>query len=449
MTDFQVSPQQTCSLIAQTPAQKRALSYALTIHRLFTQIMDSKQPADRVLANYFKENKKHGSKDRRVIRETLFAMFRWWGWLRKSVPEQSGTDVDTSWLSAMLNSALLEKQDWPVVLQAWAELAEVTSDQIANVNDIDTPLAVIKNLNPELEFELTELLPDSFWEKRSLDQQQSIALVESMTSRPPIWARSQYAERDNVIESLNEQDIDAIGSVHFSDAINLGHKSLNLSQLKLYQQGKLEIQDLASQVIGHICAPKPDELWWDACSGAGGKALQLTSMMYSQDTEGKGEVVASDIRKLALDELYKRMQRAQVNRIQIKHWASEHIPVPIEHYDGVLVDAPCSCTGTWRRNPDMRWTDDLSTLDEISDLQLDILTQSSAAVKQGGRLIYATCSLIKAENEDVVSRFLASNPEFTLESIVNPFTKEQDSMITIWPFEANSDGMFVAKLVKV
>ncbi|MCL1079147.1 RsmB/NOP family class I SAM-dependent RNA methyltransferase [Parashewanella spongiae] len=448
MTDFQVSSQQTCSLMAQTPAQKRALSYALTIHRLFTQIMDSKQPADRVLAHYFRENKKHGSKDRRVIRETLFAMFRWWGWLGKTLPIQSRADVDSHWLSVMLSSALLEKQSWPIVIKAWGELANVEHELITHSNDIDTPLAVIKNLYPEIEFKLTELLPESFWKHHALDKQNSLSLVESMSSRPPIWARSQYAETSYIIESLNKQDFDANKSTHFPDAINLGHKSLNLNQLKLYQQGKIEIQDLASQTIGHVCDPKPNELWWDACSGAGGKALQLTAMMYSQDTDRKGEVVASDIRKQALDELYKRMQRAQVNHIQIKHWASEHIPVPIEHFDGVLVDAPCSCTGTWRRNPDMRWTDDLSTLDDVSALQLDILTKSSAAVKQGGRLIYATCSIIKAENEDVVSTFLANNPEFNLEPIINPFTNKEASTLTIWPYEANSDGMFVARMIK-
>jgi len=122
------------------------------------------------------------------------------------------------------------------------------------------------------------------------------------------------------------------------------------------------------------------------------------------------------------------------------------LPVDANAFDGVLVDAPCSCTGTWRRNPDMRWLDDASAITDKPMLQLAILRRSAAAVKSGGKLVYATCSLSPSENEQIVKDFLSVTSEFELEPVIHPFTGEQFDMLTIWPQQADSDGMFVAKM---
>ncbi|MGS0727961.1 RsmB/NOP family class I SAM-dependent RNA methyltransferase, partial [Shewanella sp. 0m-11] len=184
------------------------------------------------------------------------------------------------------------------------------------------------------------------------------------------------------------------------------------------------------------------------CSGAGGKSLQLRSLMLKQDHEARGSIVSSDIRRKPLEELTKRAKRAGFNAISIAPWKSEALPVQAESFDGVLVDAPCSCTGTWRRNPDMRWLDDASVVTDKHTLQLDILSRSAKAVKPQGQLVYATCSLSPIENEQVVNAFLQSNPEFELQTLTHPFTGEQVNMLTIWPQEADTDGMFVAKMSK-
>lgn len=432
---------------ANTPAQKRALSYASTIKQLFDEIQSSKMPADRILANYFREHKKHGSKDRKIIRESLFSLFRWWGWF-KQLGEPQSSAVFFANLSA---SALLEAHAWQDIASAWHELSQSAVNyqqaQLLSVETLKDKLALMRQLFPAIEFKAEDLLPDWFWQVCPLDAAQQPQFIAAMSSRPPIWGRAQGITSQEAVAQLQALGINASCDHYFSDAINLGNKSMNLNEITLYKDGKIEIQDLASQVIGQICAPEPDAHWWDTCSGAGGKTLQLRSLMLAKAAaHSTGSIVSSDIRANALEELSKRAQRAQFNGISIARWKSDALPVPADHFDGVLVDAPCSCTGTWRRNPDMRWLDGIEAVTGKAALQLDILSRSSKAVKKGGVLVYATCSLSPIENQEVVRAFLGQHSEFTLVPIRHPFTGEQTEMLTVWPFEANSDGMFVAKM---
>jgi len=440
---------------ADTTAQKRALSYASTIITLFNQVMQNKQAADRVVGEYFRLNKKHGSKDRRVIRESLFALFRWWGWLNKFNRQDTELDAQ-AWFTILSCNARLESHVWGDIIDAWASNAAPESALSSNEEQATIELVSVTDkcrwLNAKfahLSFSFAELVPEWFWQTCPMDDdQQKLALIESLSSRPPIWGRAQTLTAPQVVKALIAQDIAAKTSEYFSDAVNLGHKSINLNGLNLYKEGKLEIQDLASQVIGQICAPLEGDLWWDTCSGAGGKTLQLRSLMLQQNPKAKGCIVSSDIRRKPLEELIKRAKRASFNGISTSPWLSDELPVPQAHFDGVLVDAPCSCTGTWRRNPDMRWIDNIYTVEDKPSLQLDILSRSSYAVKAGGVLVYATCSLSPLENEDVVQAFLAAHNEFSLLSLTHPFTGKAADMLTIYPFEANSDGMFVAKMIR-
>ncbi|QYK00420.1 RsmB/NOP family class I SAM-dependent RNA methyltransferase [Shewanella psychrotolerans] len=435
---------------ADTSPHKRALSYSITIHQLFEQVMQSKMPADRVVAEYFRTHKKHGSKDRRVIRESLFGLFRWHGWL-KQLPQVC--NAPQAWFASLVLTAKIEDHPWQDIRDAWFSFAALTElEHINNTNDISSlvlKLKMMQNCFSELAIAITDLVPNWFWAHYpdSTPQEQH-ALIESLCSRPPIWGRLQGIDGNKAIAALSDSDIPASMSAYFSDAINLGHKSINLNGLTLYTEGQLEIQDLGSQVIGNICMPKDDQLWWDTCSGAGGKTLQLRSLMLQQNPHSKGSIVASDIRRKPLEELNKRAKRAGFTQIRVSPWQSDALPVPSEHFDGVLVDAPCSCTGTWRRNPDMRWLDDETAITDKPALQLDILSRASAAVKSGGVLVYATCSLSPSENEAVVESFLATHGEFTLQALTHPFTGDVSSMLTVLPYQADSDGMFVAKMVK-
>ncbi len=446
---------------AETTSQKRALSYANTIYLLFHQVMDKQQPADRVVGEYFRVNKKHGSKDRRVIRESLFAMFRWWGWLNKLSEAQSSQ----AWFSMLTATATIESHAWHDIIQAWGEFSDLdlsksgsgSKSSSSDGSGPDAPSTEFPCVSSKCEwmnaqfapltFNTDELVPGWFWQVCPIeDAAQRLAMVESLSSRPPIWSRAQNIDTATAVEQLNRVDIPAKASDYFDDTINLGHKSINLNGLSLYKEGKLEIQDLGSQVIGHICAPNGGDLWWDTCSGAGGKSLQLRSLMLKQNPKSGGSIIASDIRRKPLEELAKRAKRAGFKGITVSPWKSDELPVPHVHFDGVLVDAPCSCTGTWRRNPDMRWMDTIEAVQDKPELQLDILRRSSQAVKRGGTLVYATCSLSPLENEEVVNAFLAEQSEFTIESSTHPFTGNETEMLTVFPFEADTDGMFVARM---
>ena len=431
----------------ETSVQKRAFSYANTIAKLFDQVMSSKQPADRVIGNYFREHKKHGSKDRRVIRETFFGLFRWWGWLQQIESQQSQGYIDFAHLYLC---ARLENHQWQTVFQVWADAAEISVQQQDVSEQAVTSLMqkqqLVSSLFSTVDTLSQRLVPLWFWERVNIDEQDQGKLVNAMISRPPIWARVQGINVPEAINALTSLTIEAQASEYFPDAISLGTKSINPDAIKLYKEGQLEIQDLASQVIGHICQPKSTDNWWDTCSGAGGKTLQLKSLMLQQDSKATGSITSSDIRPRILQELSKRAKRAKFNKITLSPWQSEALPVEAESFDGVLVDAPCACLGTWRRNPDMRWIDTSDTVDSKPELQLDILSRSSRAVKPGGTLVYATCSLATSENEQVVTAFLAHHPEFNLERLTHPFTGEQTKMLTVWPYDANSDGMFVVRM---
>ncbi|MCK8045597.1 RsmB/NOP family class I SAM-dependent RNA methyltransferase [Shewanella sp. 1CM18E] len=448
MVEPSTSPQDAFQ--AQSPAQKRALSYSNTVYQLFSSVMSEKLPADRIVGEYFRTNKKHGSKDRRVIRESLFALFRWWGWLKQI---HTSGQQDETWFACLAIVAELESHKWTQFSDAWREFAN-QSEQF-NLSAAEPALTSVTDKCHYLQQQLkqtdlteTQLLPDWFWQVTQVEQSQQLAIVEAMCSRPPIWARAQTLSQQQLINSLLKDDVEATASEFFDDAVSLGFKSINLNAISAYQRGELEIQDLGSQVIGQICAPTADEKWWDTCSGAGGKTLQLRSLMLRQEATASGSITSSDIRRKPLEELVKRAKRAGFSGISVAPWKSDALPVEAESFDGVLVDAPCSCTGTWRRNPDMRWLDDKNVVLDKQELQLDILSRSAKAVKPQGKLVYATCSLSPIENEQVVNAFLATNPEFELQTLRHPFTQESVSMLTVWPQDANTDGMFVAKMIK-
>ncbi len=436
---------------AQSSAQKRALSYSNTIHQLFNSVFEQKMPADRIVGEYFRANKKHGSKDRRVIRESLFALFRWWGWLKNV---HTSTEQDESWFAVLSIVAELEQHSWSQFSDAWREFAN-QSNQYSIVSSTRTMPTVVEKCQyvqqsfADIAFSPRDLLPQWFWDVTDIKASDELALIEAMSSRPPIWGRAQKCTAEQLCTQLQNESIDAETSEYFADTVNLGHKSINLNGIKAYLNGQLEIQDLGSQVIGQICAPQSDDNWWDTCSGAGGKSLQLRSLMLTQDDKGLGSITASDIRRKPLEELLKRAKRAGFNGISTSPWKDESLPVAAESFDGVLVDAPCSCTGTWRRNPDMRWLDDVAVVNDKQALQLDILSRSAKAVKLNGQLVYATCSLSPVENEQVVKQFLALYPQFAIQQLSHPFTGRAATMLTVWPQDADTDGMFVAKMRRV
>ncbi len=271
----------------------------------------------------------------------------------------------------------------------------------------------------------------SGWSDQLLQQ-----FIQQQVTTPPLWLRVQKdAEPDQVLDGLKRQGVNA-----YLDADHhlYAQGGVGVHTTNLYKNGLIEIQDIASQQIALSVAVKPGQKVWDACAGAGGKTLAIAARMNN-----KGAVVATDLHAYKLEELKRRVKRADIFNVRAFTWTGlEPLRLPKEiaqqrGFDWVLIDAPCSSAGTWRRNPDARWRFDVQDTNELILLQRQLLANAAPAVRTNGRLVYATCSWQVSENEQQVDWFLQQFPQFTLES-----------QRVLGVPELDSDTMFAAVLIR-
>lgn len=456
--------------------QTRAVGDAVAL--LLWQVLVNRLPADRVLTAHLREHKEFGSRDRRLISALGYAVFRWWGWLRPLAPppvlRQLGEACSFPFdprrlqpLPAALTTGpggTLRAEHWIPLLLATLEADGGDDDGIRSFwagycgvhrHVMQTPPGALsgkerlqrlftaegwKNHRTPDALEWGGLLPE--WAAEGIACPRPLPeLVGCLQRRPPLWLRVQRGDRAPLLSELAAAGLDPVPAEKLPLAVAVRNPHVNLYLVPAYREGRVEIQDLASQAIGAVCAPQPGQRWWDACAGAGGKSLLLAQLM-----QGKGVVTGSDVREFKLEDLRKRARRAGFSNITAKVWDGKPVAGRKATFDGVLVDAPCSCSGTWRRNPAARWSLTRAEAAEFPDLQLRILTAAAGAVKPGGVLVYATCSLFRAENEGVVAAFLAARPEFALEPVPHPLTgAPTDGQVMTWPWDGDCDAMFTAR----
>jgi 16S rRNA (cytosine967-C5)-methyltransferase len=264
----------------------------------------------------------------------------------------------------------------------------------------------------------------------------SDAWLRSLQREPKLFIRVRPGQGRELVESLGH-----LRKTWLPDAyVYEGRR--DLFRTHEFAQGRFEIQDITSQLVGHLCAPRPGELWWDACAGEGGKTLHLADLM-----QGRGQVWATDTAQWRLERLRRRAARAQVQNYQAAHWdGGPERPMSVL-FDGVLVDAPCSGVGTWGRNPHARWTTQLQDVHELAALQRRLLEHVAPAVKPGGRLIYAVCTLTRPETIEVVNAFQGAHPEFEPLPLRWPLPGLPDwstPTLLLWPQDTDGNGMFIA-----
>lgn len=408
------------------------------------------QVADRTLAGILRERRELGSRDRRFISETVFGFFRYWGVIRFLIPAEDAetlaetgntehiSDLDRSKLLLAANLLSYQSGSLPEAVSVWANHLRLKLPDFRNLE------SVAQLFKAPAEFlNLENLVPT--WVKDELDTDLDWdSICKALQTRPPLWLRAQV-DTDALVAELSTEGVPTIKHPATNSSLAVVDTRVNLYTLESFKSGKFEVQDLASQLIGLVCNPKAGERWWDACAGAGGKALQLASLMNR-----KGTVVATDIRAYKLDDLRKRARRSGFPNITTKEWDGKKLRQRDSgKFDGVLVDAPCSCSGTWRRNPDGRWLLTQPELAELAEIQYTVLSNASTGVKAGGVLVYGTCSMFGVENMAVVNRFLADNPTFELESFVHPLTGMTTSgWVMADMLTGNSDAMFAARMRK-
>jgi 16S rRNA (cytosine967-C5)-methyltransferase len=266
--------------------------------------------------------------------------------------------------------------------------------------------------------------------------EQLLNFITKQNEIPPLWLRAQRGKTvQEVSNELHRAGV-IVGTTEAGELFAKGGKGISATDT--YKEGYVEIQDLASQQIAAAVDFKSGDKIWDCCAGAGGKSIAIAARMNN-----KGVLVATDLHAYKLEEIKRRAKRAEISTIRTFEWkGDEPLRLPKEiaqqqGFDWVLVDAPCSAAGTWRRNPDARWRFSVEDSNELQLLQRQILTNAAPAVRAKGCLVYATCSWQVSENEAQVTWFLQEHPEFSLKS---------QTMLGL-PLQ-NSDTMFVAVLQK-
>lgn len=361
------------------------------------QQADGAHPADGVLREVLRGEIGLTPDVAAVVARRVFGYYRWRGWIEPGL-------------------------SWFRQLQVTTELAARFASAPESFPDADMVRAV------------------PAWTSESMEV--SSAWLRSLQLEPRLWLRARPGTAPSLEQTLGE--CVRPWPERLPDA--LGYRGgEDLHRHPLFQEGRFELQDLSSQVVGALCAPNPGETWWDACAGEGGKTLHLADQM-----QNRGVVWATDRAGWRLDRLRLRAKRAGLFNIRWQPWLGDRgIPLGRGRFDGVLVDAPCSGLGTWQRNPHARWTCEPSDVRELAAVQLELLVQAAAGLKRGGRLVYAVCTLTRAETIAVVEALEGRCPE--LEPLPIPAEwrsgVEENSRAHQWlirPEERGGNGMFLA-----
>ena len=357
------------------------------------------RPADAVLREALKSNTTLTTVQRREVARAVFTYYRWRGWHDRKREVEARIDWSLELADRFRKN--------PFTLTAESLRAKAVPEWL--VNEMDCPEAWLRSLQ---------------WE-------------------PRLWLRARPGKARELANKLEQCKVPK--GLLMRDTVEfLGVR--DLFETEPFKSGQFELQDIGSQAVGALCAPQPGETWWDTCAGEGGKTLHLADLM-----QGRGQVFASDKAEWRLAKLKVRAARAQVQNYQSALWeGGVTLPFAGSKFDGILVDAPCSGVGTWQRNPHARWTTSVRDVRELAELQFQILSHAAQAAKPGGRLVYAVCTLTRAETVDVVNRFNAAHPEFG--SMELPHLREEAtklgvkrmSSMTIWPQDLGGNGMFVA-----
>jgi 16S rRNA (cytosine967-C5)-methyltransferase len=345
--------------------------------------VSANERADTALRFYFESHRYLAPAMKRAVTQTVFAYFRWLSWLdAKASPQKR--------------------------LEQAAELhARFATD----------PKSV------KAEALAVRAVPEWLWTELDLPADAKAAYLRQLQRDSALWLRARPGQSAALAQSLTacEPTDRAPDALRFTG-------TQDLFKTEQFRLGEFEIQDLASQLVGVACAPKPGETWWDTCAGEGGKTLHLADQMAN-----KGTVWATDRNARRIETLKRRAARAKIFNYRTDFWdGGKLLPNKIK-FDGILVDAPCSGVGTWQRNPHARWTTTMDDVRELAATQLALLNNVAGSLKPGGRLVYSVCTLTRSETTAIADAFSAAHPEL-----------EAGKRETLWPHELDANGMFLA-----
>lgn len=359
-------------------------------------------PADAIVANYYRSRRYIGSKDRRAISELVYAVLRQRG---RHIWRLETAGLDFSARALMFSHLALNDRDSLALFgdeapHSPAALTDIETSALDMMHDnlVDAPMSAVLEVPACVEKQLRERFADTLADAMS-----------ALNEGAPLDLRSNPTRPDfDINKSLKEVDQNIEKTV-FSPIGFRSRSKVNITGHGLYRDGLIEIQDESAQVASYLVDAKPGMSVVDLCAGGGGKSLLVSALM-----ENRGQVYAFDVSSKRLSAMKPRIQRAGCRNIQsrVLPEGGEGCQKLLADFRGkadrVIIDAPCTGSGTWRRNPDQRWRLTTLAIEEYATLQASLLAEGSGLVKAGGRLVYMTCSLLPDENEAVVDQFLAS-----------------------------------------
>lgn len=388
-----------------------------TISQALVEVFEKQKHADRMIDKYMRVNKNWTPDDRSFFAEAVYGIIR-----------------HKRNLEFIANSSDL----WPLI---GAYLVTCNLKPVARPEFRTTDAALIQaRLKSAKPAAIEHSFPDWLFD---IGQQEFgaewPALMQSLNKEPEIYLRTNTikTKADKLIQDLKAEKIEAFkvkSSVQLPDALHLKIRK-NVFSTQPFKKGDFEMQDAGSQFIAPLLQVEPGQKVADTCAGSGGKSLHLAALM-----QNKGQITAMDIHDWKLADLKQRATRSGASIIETRLIDSPKVIQRLEgQFDRVLIDSPCSGLGVLRRNPDTKWKLTLDEIQTVCDVQKDILSRYSALCKPNGLMVYATCSILKRENEEQVKWFLSSKPG------------QKWSLISehrIWPHKHGFDGFYAAVLKK-
>jgi len=405
-------------------------------------LQNDSRPADQLIDAFFRRRRYLGSHDRRELAESAYGILRHLRRLQFHIGKVKPDTVNhPAWLYAAykLHIEKISREK----LQAYA--LPLSSPEIIGLATSDLTDLGLQDLGLRTSF------PD--WLVAKLQKQwgksETERLLEAMNQAPPLTIRVNTLKttRENCLHELRKRGYDCNPTQLSPDGIHLA-KRTNLFSLDLFRDGWFELQDEGSQIISLLVDPKPAWRVADVCAGGGGKTLHLAALM-----KNRGEIWAFDVASQRLENLRKRARRCGIHSVRIQLLQPNESPQNLPgEMDAILIDAPCSGTGVLRRNPDAKWKITPEMVREMAAKQKQIINQYAPLLKPGGRLVYATCSLLAEENVEVVQAFLNGHPDFHPASAATILQRYQlahlakEHCLHLLPHRHGTDGFFAAIL---
>lgn len=410
-----------------------------------------------ILARAFRERRDLSSTDRRLVAETVYGLIRWERRLEAIVDELLVSKTRREPVLATVRQALkllvYEARTGIPVDPLRAEAKRLLGRELDFAKAITDEAGLGHSTGSEREA-LRTSYPTWLFERfqGSVGEAASV-LAMAMNTRAPMCVRANTLKvsREELIRRLAEEKIVATPTRHSPVGLVLETR-VNAFGLLAFRDGLFEVMDEGSQLVAEVVAPPPRSRVVDACAGAGGKTLALAATLGNQ-----GRLLALDTSGKKLEELRRRARRAGITNLSAREVLGHALPdeAKLAAWDRVLVDAPCSGLGTLRRNPEARWRLSAKAVDGYPSDQLALLVAYAPLVAEGGRLVYATCSVLREENDGVVERFLRERPDFVLMPVKEIWGKARATqlgdgdVLRLLPHVHDTDGFFAAVLRKV